>query len=182
MTGERRRITWRYWAPIERAKSCFVGAGLLFGRIDADELEALAGAAEAAGARELRLTPWRAILAVGLDAAGAAKLAADLAAQSFILDATDPRLAFAACPGAPACPSAKSDVRALALALAPFWRGGRVHVSGCEKGCALHGKAQTIVAESDGFSWIENGFARELPAARGLDLAALQSRLEGVQA
>jgi len=53
-----------------------------------------------------------------------------------------------------------------------------VHVSGCVKGCALHGRALTIVAERDGFALIENGFARDEPVVRRLDLAGLQARLQ----
>ncbi len=66
-------------------------------------------------------------------------------------------------------------MRAAALALAPHWRvdAGRVHVSGCVKGCALHARALTIVAERDGFALVENGYARDEPVARRLDLAAL---------
>jgi precorrin-3B synthase len=167
------------YRPILGAHPGFVGAALLFGRIEADELEALANVAEQAGAAELRLTPWRALLTVGLDEHRAQNLAAELSTQNLILDPADPRLPIAACPGAPACPSAKADVRALALALAPYGRGRRVHVSGCVKGCALHAKALTIVAEDDGFSWIDDGLARDVPAARVLDFAALQARLQG---
>ena len=157
----------------------FVGAGLLFGRVEADALESLAKEAEAHGAAELRLTPWRALLAVGLTRKNAEDLALRLKGRGFLLDAADPRLAFTACPGAPACSSALGDVRAVALALAPHWRAdaGRVHVSGCVKGCAMHGRALTIVAECDGFSLVENGFARDEPVARRLDLAGSQARL-----
>ncbi len=168
------------------ARNCgglnFVGAGLLFGRIDADALEALAGAAEESGAEELRLTPWRALLAVGLSPEGAKILAARLTKLGFILDASDRRLAFSACPGAPACPSALGDVRAAALALAPYWRVncGWVHVSGCVKGCAMHGRALTLVAGAEGFSLVENGLARDEPSVRGLDLAACQQKLNNI--
>jgi precorrin-3B synthase len=160
-------------------EGAFVGAGLLFGRIEADALEALAAQAEACGARELRLTPWRAILAVGLSRDDADDLAARLGASGFLLDARDPRLAISACPGAPACSSALADVRALALALAADWRAdaGRIHVSGCAKGCALHAPALTLVAERDGFAWVDHGLARDEPSARGLNLAALRARL-----
>jgi precorrin-3B synthase len=160
----------------------FVGAGLLFGRVEADTLEALADAAKQCGAGELRLTPWRALVAVGLSPDGAKTLAARLAKLGFILDATDPRLAFSACPGAPACPSAVGDVRTAALALAPYWRvdAGRVHVSGCVKGCALHGRALTLVASMEGFSLVENGFAGDETVARRLDLAACQQELSRI--
>jgi sulfite reductase beta subunit-like hemoprotein len=162
----------------------FVGAGLLFGRIDADQLEALAGAAQERGADELRLTPWRAVLAVGLSWLHAEALAARLEKYGFLLDPADPRLAFSACPGAPACPSALGDARALALALAPHWQAGagRVHVSGCAKGCALNARAVTLVAGEGGFSLVENGFARDEPIARGLDLAACQQKLKRILA
>jgi precorrin-3B synthase len=160
----------------------FVGAGLQFGRIEADALEALAVEAQALGAAELRLTPWRALLAVGLSEKGAQTLAQRLAKLEFILDANDPRLAFSACPGAPACPSALGDVRAAALALSPFWRAGagRVHVSGCVKGCAFHGRAVTFVVDRQGFSLVENGLARDEPLLRGLDLAGCQQQLERI--
>jgi precorrin-3B synthase len=158
----------------------FVGAGLLFGRIEADALEALACEAQEQGAKELRLTPWRALLAVGLAPDGARKLAENLEAHGFILDVGDARLAFSACPGAPACPHALADVRGVALALAPHWRAnaGRIHVSGCVKGCALNGRALTLVAETQGFSLVENGFARDLPQAKNLDLASLKTKLD----
>jgi precorrin-3B synthase len=128
----------------------------------------------------LRLTPWRTILAVGLSRAGAEHLAVQLADKGFLLDASDPRLAFAACPGAPACSSALDDVRAMALALAPHWRAdaGRIHISGCVKGCACNAPALTLVAENDGYALVEHGLAREKPSARGLDLAALTARLD----
>jgi precorrin-3B synthase len=157
----------------------FVGAGLLFGRIEADELEGLAQAAQDGGAVELRLTPWRALLAVGLSRQGAEKFVSNLKGLGFLLNDDDPRLAFSACPGAPACSSALADVRALSLALAPHWRAdaGRVHVSGCAKGCAYHGHALTFVAERDGFSLVESGFARDEPSARGLDLAGCEKKL-----
>ncbi|WP_374547742.1 precorrin-3B synthase [Rhodoblastus sp.] len=173
-------------ANILGAQSCglgaFVGAGLLFGRIDADGLEALAECAEACGAAELRLTPWRVILAVGLAREAATRLVADLATRGFLLDASDARLAFTACPGAPACSSALADVRATALALAPHWRAeaGRIHISGCAKGCALNAPALTLVAERDGYALVEYGLAREKPSARGLDLAALTTRLKSL--
>ncbi len=171
------------YSKILGAQNCggenFVGAGMLFGRIEAAELEALATEAESCGATELRLTPWRAILAVGLSNEGAGELAAHLGRLSFLLDADDPRLAFSACPGAPACNSALADVRATALALAPFWRAnaGRVHVSGCVKGCAHNAPALTLVAETSGFCLVEEGYARSAPDRRGLDVAALQERL-----
>jgi precorrin-3B synthase len=158
----------------------FVGIGLLFGRIEADEIETLAHEAMAFGATEFRLTSRRALLAVGVAQEGVNKLAEKLEVLGFILDGGDPRLAFSACPGAPACSHALADVRGVALELAPHWRPhyGRIHVSGCVKGCALHGRALTLVAEREGFSLVENGFARDEPQARGLDIGAIMIKLD----
>jgi len=158
----------------------FVGAGLLFGRIDADALQAFAKEAQSLGGAELRLTPWRAILSVGLTTPNAEKLAGRAAALGFLLDADDARLVFAACPGAPACSSAYADVRGLALRLAVHWSAaaGRVHVSGCAKGCAYPAPALTIVAGKDGFALVENGRAGDEPLEQRLDVAALEQNLK----
>ena len=51
----------------------------------------------------LRLTPWRAFLIAGLDRHGAESLVDSMAELGLIVDADDPRLRIAACPGAPAC-------------------------------------------------------------------------------
>jgi precorrin-3B synthase len=157
---------------------------LLFGRVTAAALASLADEAQDLGAAELRLTPWRALLAVGLAPGKARELARRLERLSFLLDAADPRLAFFACPGAPACTSAQGDVRAVALALAPLRRAGagRVHVSGCAKGCALNQSALTVVARENGFALIENGFARDEPDAVLPDLAALEETFIGLHA
>jgi precorrin-3B synthase len=162
----------------------FVGAGLLFGRVTADALATFADEAQDCGAAELRLTPWRSLLAVGLAQDKARELARRLEPHGFLLDADDPQLAFSACPGAPACTSAQGDVRAVALALAPLWRAdaGRVHVSGCVKGCALNQRALTVVARGNGFTLIENGLARDEPDAVLPDLAALKEKFTALSA
>jgi len=47
--------------------------------------------------------------------------------------------------------------------------GARLHVSGCNKGCA-HPKAAplTLVATSEGFDLVRDGSARDTPVRRGL--------------
>ncbi|MEP9369126.1 precorrin-3B synthase [Xanthobacter sp. VNH20] len=117
------------------------GIGLPFGALEAGSFIALIEAAEAAGAREIRLAPGRALLAVGLTRNGAARLEQAATALGLLTEATDPRGFIAACPGAPACASGRLAARALApqvaRALAPLLDGSfEVHVSGCAKGCA----------------------------------------------
>jgi precorrin-3B synthase len=119
--------------------------------------------------KDIRLTPWRALIVTGLDRARAEDLAAALVRQGFILDPADRRLAVVACAGAPACPNAARPVQAEALAFAasiPAGRGIVLHVSGCEKGCA-HGAAPvTLVAREAGYDVIEGGKAADAPAHR----------------
>ena len=161
--------------------SAFVGAAAPFGRICAADLRALAWAAASAGAATLRLTPFRTLIVPGLDLMRAERLSASLSPLDLILDAADPRLAVAACPGAPSCTSAAVDTRDAARRLAPLFAGREgiaLHVSGCAKGCA-HPKAApfTIVGGPDGFALVTDGRAGDPPRARGLSLDALAARL-----
>jgi precorrin-3B synthase len=159
----------------------FVGAAVPFGQLQARSLRQLADRAEAHGAAELRLTPWRAALAPGLRIASAGALAAELGDCGFLLDGGDPRLALAACSGRPACASAHADVRSTALFLAPLLAAykGVLHVSGCRKGCAHNARAPlTFVASPVGYDVVENGLARDEPSARGLSVEAITAYLE----
>jgi precorrin-3B synthase len=147
--------------------SAFLGIGLPFGRITAKDLSDLA---TMVGTRDLRLTPWRAILISAPSLAAAYALQAQLAGRSFIVDPDDPRRRVAACPGAPACPSAttrtRDDATTLAARVLP---GGFLHVSGCEKGCAHpNAAAITLVGRDGRYDLIRNGAVSATPTARGL--------------
>lgn len=149
----------------------FVGLALPFGRLPAADLRALGALAAQAGATVLRLTPWRAILVPGLTLPAARALAQ--ATRGFILDPADPRLAVAACTGAPGCSSALGETRAAAARLAPLVAGEGIvlHVSGCAKGCAHPGPAPyTLVATAAGYDLIAG--ASPLARAVTLDEAA----------
>ncbi len=106
------------------------------------------------GAAELRLTPWRAILAVGLEPAAAEPLAARLAAAA----SCSTRRSAAGLRGLSRRAGLSFGARRRARAWLWRWRriwsaqGGRIHVSGCAKGCALNAPAMTFVAEGDGYS------------------------------
>ena len=89
----------------------FAGFAAPFGRFFAGEFADLAEAISEEGAKELRLTPWRAILAPTRSLEQAARIAAAARALGFIVDAGDARLAIAACPGAPECSQAKGPTR-----------------------------------------------------------------------
>lgn len=117
------------------------GIGLPFGAGEAALFAALATAAEAAGARDLRPAPERTLLATGLHATGVEAFAAAAEQLGCIVAPKDPRAFVAACPGAPACASAHFPARELApqvaSVLAPLLDGTvSVHLSACTKGCA----------------------------------------------
>ena len=136
--------------------------GLAFGQLSAAALRALA--IEADG---LRLTPWRMLLVEGLREMPEG--------DEIVTRADDPILRVVACSGAPTCPEAHADTRALGVALASqLPADARLHLSGCAKGCAHPGPAPiTLVATTHGFDLIRNGSAREAPVLRGLDRDSL---------
>ncbi|MCC0081528.1 MAG: cobalamin biosynthesis protein CobG [Rhodobacter sp.] len=130
------------------------GAG--FGQIRAADL---ARAIETSGATALRITPWRAVLL--LDAVPGPR-------TGLVWDADSPLLRADACPGAPFCPQASVETRALAETLAPHVPG-TLHVSGCAKGCARVTPAATVLTGRAGlFDLSHNTLAGGTPAAEGL--------------
>lgn len=136
--------------------------GLPFGEIEAHRLAALAQLASA-----IRLTPWRIVIAE--DAAGELL-------EGFVTDPASPLLRVAACVGAPDCPQATVETRGLARLLAPYV-AGRLHVSGCGKGCAGPAKADVVLTGRDGR--FDLGFAAragDSPTATGLDPGQLLAR------
>ena len=111
--------------------------GLPFGRIEAP---ILAGVMEASSARAVRITPWRMLVVEGAPAKQV---------DGLITDPADPLLHVDACPGAPCCTQASVETRDLARRLAPHI-AGRLHVSGCAKGCARPRAADVTLTGRDG--------------------------------
>jgi precorrin-3B synthase len=131
--------------------------GAAFGQMTHTTLQWLAERASG-----LRMTPWRMMLAEGLNEMPLR--------EGLIAHAEDPLLRVVACSGAPRCPEAHADTRMLAAALAPHLAPDtRLHVSGCAKGCAQSGPASiTLVATAKGFDLIRNGSTRDAPVVSGL--------------
>jgi precorrin-3B synthase len=100
-----------------------MAVGFAFGRIEAHALAAMLGESSATA---LRLTPWRVAVVEGVGA---------ISAPGFLTDPAAPELRSDACPGLPGCAQSTVETRELASRLAPFVKG-RLHVSGCAKGCA----------------------------------------------
>ncbi len=152
-----------------------LGVAAPFGRLGAAQLDALARGAARAGAAELRLTPWRAILVPGLAPAALDRLADACAAAGLIVDAADPRRRVAACAGAPGCRRGTTPVQGDAAALAALIGPGdgiSLHVSGCAKGCAHPGPAPLTLVAADGrYALVADGTTAGAPLAAGLDAA-----------
>lgn len=155
----------------------FAGLAAPYGRLHARNLIKLIDAAGREGAMELRLTPWRSLLApvAAMSAARAIVSAGEL--LGLIGDARDPRLAIVACPGAPECPQASGATRDGLEALAECARsfsldGIGLHVSGCAKGCAKPSPTPiTLVASGEGFDLVYEGRAGDAPLKTSLTLA-----------
>lgn len=111
--------------------------GVAFGRIEA---EVLAKALDSSAIRSVRFTPWRVMILEG---------ASTGPVRGLLHDPADPLLHADACPGAPGCPQATVETRDLARVLAPLVPG-RLHVSGCAKGCARSGAADVVLTGAHG--------------------------------
>lgn len=136
--------------------------GTAFGRVDADRLLRLPGL------RGVRLTPWRALLLVGVAPDDARALFHDPAL-----------LRVDACVGAPACPQASVATCALAARLAPHV-AGRLHVSGCAKGCARAAPADVVLTGRDGrFDLAHHARAGAPPHRAALSADDLPALFEG---
>ncbi|WP_084580920.1 cobalamin biosynthesis protein CobG [Sphingomonas azotifigens] len=135
--------------------------GAPFGQLRADVLGDLAGQGVAA----VRVTPWRLLLAEG----------AAVTHPALTSDAADRLLDVDACFGAPACPQASIETRRLARRLAPLV-SGRLHVSGCAKGCARAQPSDVTVTGRAGRHDLAFNARADAPALHaGLDADALLS-------
>ena len=141
-----------------------VTAGLPFGSIHAGELTAFLNAI---GADEVRLAPQRSLILICRTEDAASAAGETARAHDFIVDPADPRRAIAACPGAPACATGRIATRDIARRLAAAGPlPGRVHVSGCPKGCAHPTPADfAIVGADEGMALIRSGRASDTPFA-----------------
>lgn len=132
--------------------------GMPFGQVRADILASATGA--------LRVTPWRILVMEG---------AAPGVVPGLITDPADPLLRVDACPGAPFCPQASVATRDIARQLAPHI-SGRLHVSGCGKGCACPRVSDVTLTGRDGAFDLGFAIAAGEPASwPGLDPAAVLS-------
>ncbi len=130
--------------------------GAPFGTLPADRLGA---AMDLPGLHQMRVMPGRLFWLRGSDAR---------ALDGFISAPDSALLRVHACPGAPLCPQATVETRALAAHLANHVSGS-LHVSGCAKGCAWPRRATVTLTGRDGqFDLAHDAAPWDAPAATGL--------------
>jgi len=141
-----------------------VGVAAPFGRLEAGQLRQLVKLAAAAGAVDLRLSPWRAVYFSARENA-CVFVVREARNAKLIVQENDPLLQVEACPGAPDCTSSSVDARGDARRLAAIaeirgWQGS-LHVSGCAKGCARSLPSDLVLAGKAGaYRLIRNATTR----------------------
>lgn len=141
------------------------GYALPFGSANAEAWAALARIAERFGSGEVRFTPTRHVLVVGVRPDDRAALVELGQRRSFGVRRTLRPLELVACSGSPACGSAHGETRELAKRLGRLLHRSErphttLHVSGCEKSCARDEAADiTLVRSADG---MRLGFGRDV--------------------
>ncbi|ADW71221.1 precorrin-3B synthase [Granulicella tundricola] len=137
---------------------------------------------------DLHLAPWRGIVLGNLTPKAAALIAPQLAALGLPLDATNGFEGIAACAGISRCDASLADVRADAARLAtylatrPHIPGWTIHLSGCEKQCALrHSASAALIATPAGYTLRlpNHPEAHSLPSAAAI-ASILQSHTEAL--
>ncbi len=147
---------------VRRTSGHSLGVALPFASASAQSLIALAEEAQRLGVVTLRLAPGHVLL---FDDAPPAL--ADIARQlGLVTDIADPLLRIDACAGSEGCASGVIPARRIGAELAPhLGTKGRLHVSGCPKGCAHPGRAPvTLVGLAAGIGLVIDGRASDTPA------------------
>ncbi len=129
-------------------------AGAPLGRLQAEQLQALADLADAEGSGELRFTPWQGVLLPDVPAARQAAVAQAMSDLGLLLEARAPLARMLACSGSAGCAKAAADTKADALRLATHLGPhgpAQVHLCGCPRSCAAaHIARYTLLAQPGG--------------------------------
>jgi precorrin-3B synthase len=157
--------------------------GIAFGSGGPEIWEGVADIASRFGSGEIRFTPFRSVVLVGVSARDREDVLRVARGAGMMIDPADPLLRVVACPGAPACLSANGETRSLARELAPLLAAGQsLHVSGCAKGCAHNGASDvTLVREADGCTLGFGRSATETTQTRTLSVEAACAQLHRAQ-
>lgn len=131
-----------------------VAASAPLGRIDAQQLLAVAELARVHGDGSLRLTPWQGLLIPNVQIHEADNVLAALTQVGLLTDRGAPLSNLIACTGSTGCARGLADTKSDALMLAAHLQQNdsrpRVHLSGCSRSCAAaHVAPFTLLAVGD---------------------------------
>ncbi|MCA7953063.1 precorrin-3B synthase [Burkholderia seminalis] len=168
------------------AARCSVGTQCVLGRLDATQLDRLAALAEADGDGTLSMTPWQGVFLHGVPNERAPATLAALASLGLVCASSDPLATLVACTGSAGCAKARADTKHDARALAAcLGHPVDVHLSGCERHCALpHPATHTLVAVAPAhYDLYRRDAAAGLgaPLARHLTIDQAAARLTGTR-
>jgi ferredoxin-nitrite reductase len=169
----------------------YIGVALPVGRLQADQMRALADIADRYGSGTIRLTVWQNIIISDIadENLEAAKAAIDAAGLHW--QATSFRAGLVACTGNAGCKYAAADTKKHALAIARHLESKldldqpiNIHVTGCQHSCAQHyigdiGLLATKVPQGDD---LVEGYHVYLGGGYGADQAIGREYLRNVTA
>ncbi len=123
----------------------WIGVALPGGRLDAAQMEGLAGIAARFGDGDIRLTVWQNLLLSGVSDAEVPQAQSAIAALGLATSATPIRAGLVACTGNIGCKFAASDTKGTAEAIAAHVEARlaldtpvNIHLTGCHHSCAQH--------------------------------------------
>lgn len=159
-----------------------VAARAPLGRVDVQQLLAVAEVAQPHGDGSLRLTPWQGLLIPNVQTDEADTVLAVLKQAGLLTDSAAPLANLIACTGSTGCArglaDTKHDALKLSTSLQQHTAHPQVHLSGCSRSCAAaHVAPFTLLAIGDGqyqlFERTENkaGFGQPLAPPMNIDQA-----------
>jgi precorrin-3B synthase len=132
---------------------------------------------------DLRLAPWRGVVLCAVPETVVADVIARLESVKLWCDGRDGFRGIVACAGSVGCDASLADVRDTATTLArqlagrPLRAGWRVHLSGCEKQCAMrHAATAELIATPSGYSMRIDGQLSDFIHSPESALQAILSR------
>jgi ferredoxin-nitrite reductase len=126
----------------------YIGLVLPLGRLETQQIRGLADLSEKYGHGTLRLTPWQNVLLTDIPQHRLTDVQQEITDLKLDFSPTNIKSALVACSGNQGCASAATDTKTHALVLADYLASRvtlehplNIHLSGCDKSCAQHGKS-----------------------------------------
>ncbi len=126
----------------------YIGIVLPLGRLETQQLRGLADLSEKYSNGTLRLTPWQNVLLTDIPQHRLTEVQREITDLKLDASPTNIKSALVACSGNQGCAAAATDTKTHALVLADYLQSRvnlehpvNIHLSGCEKSCAQHGKS-----------------------------------------